>query len=112
MTEPASTPPPPYFAVIFTARRNEQPDDGYEETADRMFELAPEQPGFLGYDSARSGGISITVSYWETEAAMVAWKSETEHLAAQREGRARWYESYDLHIARVERTYSFSRPAS
>ena len=85
--------------------------DGYAEVADRMFELASTQPGFIGYDTAYSDGLSITVSYWETEAAMTAWKAQTEHLDAQREGRARWYESYELHIARVERAYSFTRPA-
>lgn len=101
---------PPYWAAIFTSRRNEQADDGYGEVAARMFELASRQPGFISYDTADSDGLSITVSYWETEAAMAAWKAQTEHLDAQREGRARWYESYDLHIARVERAYSFSRP--
>ena len=102
---------PPYWAAIFTSRRNEQAGDGYAEVADRMFELAGCQPGFLGYDTAHSDGLSITVSYWETETAMASWKAQTEHLEAQREGRARWYESYDIHIARVERTYSFCRPA-
>jgi hypothetical protein len=29
MTGPTRTPEPPYYAVIFTSRRNEQPDDGY-----------------------------------------------------------------------------------
>ena len=115
MTEPAPTPPrpnpePPYYAVIFTSRRREQPDDGYDTTADRMFALASEQPGFLGYDTARSGGLGITVCYWETEAAIAAWKAEAEHLDAQREGRARWYESYDLQIARVDHAYGFTRP--
>src|SRR4029077_7103963 len=67
-------PDPPYWAVIFTSRRNEQPGDGYAETADRMFELVGEQPGFLGYDTARSEGLGITVSYWESEASISAWK--------------------------------------
>jgi heme-degrading monooxygenase HmoA len=115
MTQPAPTPPrpnpePPYFAVIFTSRRREQPDDGYEATAERMFDLASGQPGFLGYESARSDGVGITVCYWQTEAAIAAWKAEAEHLDAQREGRAHWYESYDLRIARVDRAYGFTRP--
>ena len=112
MTEPASTPPPPYFAVIFTSRRDERPDDGYNETADRMFELAPKQPGFLGYETARSDGLGITVSYWASEAAIAAWKAVTEHRAAQDEGRARWFDSYQVRVARVERAYEFTRPTS
>src|SRR5258708_3958253 len=85
------------------------PGDGDEETADRMFALASEQPGFLGVDTARSDGLGITVCYWESEAAIASWKAQAEHAAAQREGRERWYESYDLRIARVERAYGFDR---
>jgi heme-degrading monooxygenase HmoA len=102
-------PEPPYWAAIFTSRRNEQTGDGYAETADRMFELAELQPGFLGFDSARSDGLGITVCYWDSEAAILAWKAQAEHAEAQREGRARWYDSYDLRIARVERAYGFDR---
>jgi heme-degrading monooxygenase HmoA len=101
-------PDPPYWAVIFTSRRDEQPGDGYAETADRMFELAREQPGFLGFDTAHSDGLGITVSYWDSEAHIAAWKAQAEHLEAQREGRARWYDSYDLRIAHVERAYGSS----
>jgi heme-degrading monooxygenase HmoA len=109
MTRPASTPEPPYYVVIFTSRRDEQPNDGYSPTAERMFELAAQQPGFLGYDTANSDGLGITVSYWRTESAIAGWKADTEHLDAQRHGRARWYESFEMRVARVERAYSFER---
>lgn len=102
-------PDPPYWAAIFTSQRNEQPGDGYEQTADRMFDLAHEQPGFLGYDTARSDGLGITVSYWRSAADIAAWKAQAEHVDAQSEGRARWYESYDIRIARVERAYGSTR---
>jgi len=109
MTSPAALPPPPYYAVIFTSRRNEQSGDGYAETADRMFALAQEQPGFLGFDTARTDGLGITVCYWKTEADIAAWKAQADHLAAQREGRARWYDAYELRVARVDRAYGFER---
>ena len=64
----ATTPQPPYYAVIFSSVRNVQPDDRYDETAKRMLELAATQPGFLGVDDAREG-VGITVSYWSDEAA-------------------------------------------
>ena len=48
----AQTPAPPYYAVIFTSQRTEG-DDGYGDMAERMVELAREQPGFLGVESAR-----------------------------------------------------------
>ena len=101
----ASTPPPPYFAVIFTSLRTEG-DHGYARMAERMMELAPRQPGFLGVESARSpGGLGITVSYWATEAAIAAWKAHGEHQLAQEAGRSTWYADYHLRVARVERDH-------
>lgn len=58
----ANTPKPPYYAVIFTSVRTTA-DNGYGETANRMVELAEQQPGYLGAESARED-VGITVSYW------------------------------------------------
>jgi hypothetical protein len=44
----ANTPPAPYFAVIFTSLRTEG-DQGYAEAAERMVELARQQPGSSGW---------------------------------------------------------------
>ena len=68
----ARTPSPPYYAVIFSSLRTEG-DQGYGQAASRMLELAREQPGFLGVESAREDALGITVSYWESEAAILAW---------------------------------------
>ena len=98
---------PPYYAVIFTSRRRaEHTDDGYAEMAERMVELAATQSGFLGIESARGeDGLGITVSYWRSEQDIAAWKANAEHLVAQRLGREKWYESFQLRVARVERAY-------
>ena len=102
----AHTPDPPYYAVIFTSRRAVE-HAGYAEMADRMVELAHDQPGFLGMDSAREGAIGITVSYWESMDAIRAWRRHTEHREAQRLGRASWYEAYSIRISKVEDERAF-----
>ena len=101
--ELARTPEPPYVAVIFS---NVQTDDldGYDATAARMEELAAAQPGYLGFESARSG-LGIAVSYWATEDDARAWKRVAEHAEAQRRGKTQWYADYRVRIARVEREY-------
>ena len=109
MTGPAATPTPPYFAVIFTSVRNEQPGDGFAATDDRMFALARGRPGFLGYETASGDNLAITISYWENEDAIAAWKAVAEHRAAQEQGRARWFDAYEVRVARVERAYGFER---
>ena len=109
MSKPAQTPPPPYYAVIFTSTRTDV-DDGYGATADRMIELAQQQPGFLGVESARdANGLGITVSYWESEEAIANWKRHGEHRLAQSKGWGQWYEEFFTRVAKVERANSFRR---
>ncbi len=105
----AATPSAPYYAVIFTSLRTDI-DEGYGAMADRMVELAAQQPGFLGVESAREG-VGITVSYWRDLESIKAWKANAEHLVAQQSGRSDWYRQYKTRIARVERDYGFDSPA-
>ncbi|GAB2518024.1 antibiotic biosynthesis monooxygenase family protein [Spirosoma aerophilum] len=101
----ASTPSPPYYAVIFTSIRTDF-DKGYSDMAARMVEMAHEQVGFLGVESARVD-IGITVSYWESLESIRVWKEKAEHRIAQQIGRERWYDSYKVRICKVERDYGF-----
>ncbi|GAB3554711.1 antibiotic biosynthesis monooxygenase family protein [Spirosoma fluminis] len=101
----AETPEPPYYAVIFTSVRTSA-DEGYGDTAVRMVELAQEQPGFLGVESARNE-LGITVSYWDSLEAIRTWKRHAEHQLAQERGRKMWYEAYKTRICKVERDYGF-----
>lgn len=106
MNWPASTPPPPYYTVIFTSTRSGD-DAGYAKAAQRMEELAAGRRGFLGIESVREGGRGITVSYWTDLDAIREWKADMKHAEAQRLGRERWYERYSVRVARVERAYDF-----
>ena len=110
-TEPfAATPGPPYFAVIFT-RLASADVDGYDAAARRMLELAADQDGFLGVESASEpSGVGITVSYWRSQDAIAAWRDHAEHTIARETGRARWYDGYELRVARVERASRWRRP--
>ena len=101
----AQTPEPPYYAVIFTSVRTEG-DNGYAETADRMVELAQQQDGFLGVESARNE-VGITVSYWRDLESIKRWKEHAEHSFAREKGRSEWYKSFKTRIAKVERDYGF-----
>ena len=102
----ADTPAPPYYAVMFTSQRREG-EHGYNLMAEKMNAIARAQPGCLGAETVRDAtGLGITVSYWQSEADILAWKAHAEHLVAQRLGRERWYSHYELRIAKVERAYA------
>ncbi|SRR5258708_3873525 len=108
--KPARTPEPPYWAVIFTSRRTEGDNRGYAEMSDLMVSLASQQPGYLGYESARGeDGLGITVSYWESEEALLAWRANTQHRVAQMKGLQDWYSQFYTRVAKVERQRWFER---
>lgn len=108
---PASLPAPPYYAVVFTSVRTAG-DGGYGDRAEQMLNLAADQPGFLGVDTARGAdGLGITVSYWKDEESIAAWRNHAEHALTRAHGREHWYASFAVHVAKVERAYGFLRPA-
>ena len=101
----ARTPAPPYFAAIFTRVQSAAHHERYAEVAARMVELARQQPGFLGFESARDG-LGISVSYWRAPEDIQAWKAHAEHRLAQSRARD-WYAAFRVRVCRVEREYGF-----
>jgi heme-degrading monooxygenase HmoA len=109
VSKPADTPQPPYYAVIFTSRHTDVAD-GYDAMANKMEELAAQQPGYLGIESASgANGLSITVSYWESEEAIANWRRHAEHRIAQTQGLERWYSEFVTRVAKVERARRFTK---
>lgn len=104
----ATTPDPPYVAVIFTNQRRPGDDPEYDAAATRMERLAAEVPGFLAIESVRAAdGTGITVSYWRDDDALTRWRDHPEHVETKSRGREDWYAWYELRVARVERANSF-----
>lgn len=101
----AETLSPPYYAVIFTSIRTEG-DNGYAEMAEYMVELASQQDGFLGMESARNE-VGITVSYWRDLESIKKWRENPDHSEARELGRKMWYQSFKTRIAKVESDYEF-----
>jgi heme-degrading monooxygenase HmoA len=105
----AKTPRPPYYVVTFSSKRTGD-DNGYGAMSEKMGELAAQQPGYLGIESARdANGFGITNSFWTDEEAIRNWKAVLDHLDAQTKGRERWYEHYEVRVGRIERAYAFDR---
>lgn len=100
---------PPYYVAVFTTVRTQNQND-YSETEARLEDLVKDLPGYLGMDHAQTpGGLGITVSYFRDADALTEWRTNAEHRAAQKRGRAEWYQSYTLHVAKVERSHGFTR---
>lgn len=106
MSNIAKTPQPPYYAAIFTSERTDG-DHGYSVMADKMVELASQQPGFLGVESARDRELGITVSYWDSLQAIKDWKAHAAHQIAYQRGKTEWYKHFGLRVCKVEQDKLF-----
>ena len=73
-----------------------------------MVELAKQQDGFLGVESARNE-LGITISYWRDIESIKKWKKHSDHLIAQKKGKSDWYKKYKVRISKVERDYGFNK---
>lgn len=96
------------FVVIFRATFHaalHEADAEYLRTAARLRELALSEFGCVEFHSLTEGRQEIALSYWTSEENIRAWKSHPEHVAAQRAGKERWYESYKVEVAQIGRCY-------
>jgi heme-degrading monooxygenase HmoA len=98
--------------VVFKIRlRSDLPLADYERTGARMVELVSSLPGFVGMDYAAADGGELVVARFESHEALARWREHPEHQAAQRAGRERFYESYEIEVCEVVRSYAFEAGA-
>lgn len=102
-----STPPTPYYAVIFTSILDEY-DPEYFRMNDMLRQQAEKLDGFLGEDSARND-YGISISYWKDLDSIQQWRQNADHQWAKQKGRKDFYKEYKIRIARVEREYDFKK---
>jgi len=84
---------------IFRSRLREEHEAAYEPVAERMAERAAAMPGFVSLDGfVADDGERVAIFAFETLAHLDAWRTDAEHLEAQRRGREEFYASYDLYV--------------
>jgi heme-degrading monooxygenase HmoA len=93
------------YAVIFRATVGEL-DQEYSEAIERMKILAFEEYGCLEFYALMDGVKRVAISYWKSEEDIRTWKKNSEHLNSQAQGRKKWYESYTVQVANIEREYN------
>jgi heme-degrading monooxygenase HmoA len=97
------------WVVIFRAKMH-LVDDEYARVAQRLRELATGTCGCLDFIAVNEGSDEVALSYWSSQESIRAWRSHSEHVLAQELGRDRWYESYVVQVAHIERDYRWPIP--
>lgn len=96
--------------TVFRSRVRPEEADAFNALADEMMSLAQSMPGFRSYEVFVSqSGERASLIEFETAEELQAWREHPRHVAAQREGRDRFYESYSLQVCQPIRESEFQR---
>jgi heme-degrading monooxygenase HmoA len=99
------------IAVIFEVWPKSEHEQDYFNTALELRNLLETIPGFISIERFRSvseDGKILSLSFFEDEAAVKAWRNTLEHRKAQALGRQQYFRDYRLRIATVERDYGMN----
>ncbi len=99
--------------IVFRSRLRDEHDPAFHGLADRMQTLAEAMPGFVSYRVyVAEDGERCSLIEFESHEHLAAWREHSEHAAAQRLGRERFYESYTLQILEPVRESRFERSSA
>ena len=97
--------------TVFRSRLRPGVQSQYAEVAAEMAALAETMPGFRGRRAYFSeDGEKLTLVEFEDEESQGNWAKNSEHHAAQRLGRERFYSEYSVQVCNVVRESSFRAP--
>lgn len=96
------------IAVIFEVEPAQGRRSDYLDIAAQMRPLLDQIDGFISverFESLTTPGKLLSLSFFESEAALERWRCMTAHRVAQSKGRAVIFDDYRLRIAGVIRDY-------
>jgi heme-degrading monooxygenase HmoA/ketosteroid isomerase-like protein len=95
--------------IVFRSRLREGAADEFGPHADKIFDLAIAQPGFLSSkDFTADDGERLSLVEWNSAPELRAWREQAEHRVAQERGRSHYYAEYSLQICGELRASSFA----
>jgi heme-degrading monooxygenase HmoA len=96
------------IVTVFRSRLRPGLRDEYVALVDRMTELARTMPGYISYkDFLAEDGERVAIVEFENEEGLHAWRTNPEHLAAQRLARQKYYTEYHIQVCTLDRESKF-----
>lgn len=96
------------IAVIFEVELSPENRGAYMEIASALKSTLANIDGFISverFQSVTDPNKLVSLSFFETEQAVMEWRSTAEHRVAQAQGREKLFQSYRLRVAEVIRDY-------
>lgn len=97
------------YAVIFEVTPFERGVEAYLATAAALKKDLEKIDGFIGverFQSLNAPQTYLSLSYWESEAAIQAWREHHGHQLAQARGRNELFHDYCIRVCQVIREYA------
>jgi len=99
--------------ISFRSRLTPAAGEDYQGLAAELDALVRGQDGYLAHKAYQAeDGERLTLVWFRDQESLRSWKMLPRHLEAQRRGRERWYEFYEMEVAEVVRTSRFRRGES
>jgi len=99
--------------ILFRSRLTAEAGQDYQELDAELDRMVHDRPGYVNHKSYRAeDGERLTLVWFKDQETLRAWKMQPRHLEAQRRGRERWYQFYEMEVAEIVRTSSFKRPGT
>ena len=97
------------YAVIFEVKPKEVGKEEYLKIASELRKFLEDQEGFISIERFQSlidENKILSLSFWESEAAIEKWRNLSQHRNGQRQGKEKLFESYRIRVAKVVRDYT------
>ena len=98
------------IVTVFRSRLVPGLQDEYVALVDRMQQIAQTIPGYISHKGFwADDGERVTIVEFEHEEGQRAWRGHPEHVEAQKQGRLKYYEMYDIKVCNVVYDRHFER---
>jgi len=100
------------IVTVFRSRLVPGLKDEYLALVERMREIAVSMPGYVSHKGfTAEDGERVTIVEFESEETQRAWRMHPKHVEAQRQGRLKYYETFDLQVCSILHESHFKRDA-
>jgi heme-degrading monooxygenase HmoA len=97
--------------TVFRSRLKPGLRDEYVALVERMNELAKTMPGYISHKGYfADDGERVTIVEFEHEEGLRAWRTNPEHIAAQKLARQKYYTEYHVQVCTLDRESKFKAP--
>lgn len=95
--------------ILFHNRTRTGLDEGaYGQAFEEMLEAVATMDGFISIEGfSGEDGSELAVVRFESEETLAAWRNHPDHARIRERGRAEFFDSYEITVSEVTRSYSW-----